>query len=180
MSSMIYGILAILLIVFLGLNMQRGQLQTQDRMVVNEVATDLSGVAYSILDFIGRTPFDENTDESKVPQPVEYPVITSTSQLTAAASFGGCGSLTLVPEDCDDLDDFHGLTGTRTVGGLDYTFAVTVRYVDPANPNTVVGAPTYAKEVAVVVQNPYLTLNGAPMPVRMTRVHTYNRHVDIP
>ena len=45
----------------------------------------LSGVGYSVLDFIGRTAFDENTDESKVPQPVEYPVITSTSELTPAA-----------------------------------------------------------------------------------------------
>lgn len=186
MSSLIYGILAILLIVFLGLNMQRGQLRTEERMMVNEVATDLSGVAYSILDFIGRTPFDELTDESKRGQPVVYPVITSPTGLTAAASFGGCTTLfsatpptdrfALVNPTCDDVDDFHGLAGAIVVGGLSYDFTIAVRYVDPANPATASGVNTYAKEVEVIVQNAHLTSNGAPMPVSMRRVFTYNRH----
>jgi len=180
MSSIIYGILAILLLAFLGLNMLRGQLRTEDRMIVNEVATDLSGVAYSILDFIGRTPFDELTDESKREQPVAYPVITSTSGLTPVANFGGCGALTLVNPTCDDIDDFDGLTGTRTVGGLDYTFTVSVRYVVPTAPETAAGGNSYAKEVEVEVSNPHLTMNGAPLPVALRRVFTYNRHTAAP
>jgi hypothetical protein len=179
MSSLIYAILAILMLMFLGLNMTRGQLRTQDKILLNEVATELSGVAYSILDFIGRRPFDENTDESKVPQPVEYPVITDVSELTAENNFGGCTAMALVDPTCDDIDDFDGLTGTTTVGGLTYSYVVNVRYVNPANPATTSGGnPTYAKEVEVTVQNPYLTMNGAPLPVTLRRVFSYNRHTD--
>jgi hypothetical protein len=180
MSSLIYAILAILLLMFLGLNMTRGQLRTQDKMVVNEVATELSGVAYSVLDFIGRRPFDERTDESKITPPIVYPVITSTSQLTPAANFGGCTSMALVAVQCDDVDDYHLLTGSTTVGGLTYSYAISVRYVNPANPSQAAGSQTYAKEVSVTVQNPYLTMNGAPLPVVMRRVFSYNRHTTAP
>ena len=177
---LLYALLAMLLVALFSLNMQRGIHATEQQMIVNEVATQLTGVGVDVLEHIERTPFDENTDESKQ-VPLEYPVITGTGQLTpdGGAQWGGCTSLALSDPSCDDIDDFDGVSVDVDVDGLVYTVEVAVQYVSPATtPATLApsGAQTYAKEVTLTISNPYLLLGGTPLQVELKRVFTYNRH----
>jgi len=177
---LIYAVLAIMMVGLFSLNMHRSMHQSQNRMVVNEVVTELTGAGYDILELIGRLPFDENTDESKQ-SPLEYPVINFTSELTPAAQFGGCTAVALEDPACDDIDDFHGIpTFTITVDGLEYEADVAVQYVDPVNPDTPAGGNSYAKEVELTITNPYLLVGGQPIQVNVRRVFTYNRHTTAP
>lgn len=173
---MIYAVLAIMLVGLFSLNMHRSMHQSQNRMVVNEVVTELTGAGYDVLEFIGRLPFDENTDESKK-DPLEYPVINGPNQLTPVGNFGGCAALALVPDDCDDIDDFHNVPDvTIDVDGLEYDVEVAVRYVDPLNPETASAGNSLAKEVALTITNTYLLVGGDPLQVNVKRIFTYNRH----
>ena len=172
---LIYAVLAIMLVGLYSMNMHRSMHQTQNKMVVNEVLTQLTGAGYDVVDYIGRRPFDENTDESKQ-SPLSYPVITGTGFLTPKGSFGGCASLTLSDPACDDIDDFDGLAITVALGGFDYAVEVDVNYVDPNNPSNPATGNSYAKEVAVTISNPYVVVGGQPLEVRVTQVYTYNRH----
>ncbi len=177
---LIFAVLSIMLVGLFSMNLHRSMHQSQNRMVVNEVVTALTGAGYDVLELIGRLPFDENTDESKK-DPLEYPVITSTNQLTPAAEFGGCTALALSNPACDDIDDFHGIpTFTVTADGLEYEIDIVVQYVNPDSPDTPAGGNSYAKEVALTITNPYLRVGDQPLQVNVRRVFTYNRHTTAP
>jgi hypothetical protein len=177
---LIYAVLAIMLVGLFSMNMHRSMHQSQNKMVVNEVVTELTGAAYDVLELIGRLPFDENTDESKK-DPLEYPVINGTGQLSSSAQFGGCEALEFIPTDCDDIDDFHAIPSvTVDVDGLEYEMDVAVQYVDPSNPDTPSGGNSFAKEVAITITNPYFRVGGEPLQVTIKRIFTYNRHTTAP
>lgn len=169
--QVIYSLLAIMLLGLFSLNMLRGIHFSQNDMVENEVATQLTSIGTDVLEFIGRTAFDENVDESKI-SPLSFPIVTNAGQLTT--TFGGCTALEIVNPTCDDLDDFDGLVVTRQAVDLPYTVTIAVRYVDPNNPTQAL-SPSFAKEVRLTITSPLLTVNDTPIPVTLTRVFTYNR-----
>ena len=178
---LIYAVLAIMLVGVFSMNMHRSMHQAQHKMVLNEVTTELTGAAYDVLEHIGRQPFDENTNEQKI-SPLVYPIITAENQLTQAggAEWGTCTSLSVTADTCDDLDDFDGVATTVVVDGFQYDVEIDVAYVDPANPNSLPGTRTYAKQVAVTISNTYIRVGGQPLEVTIKRVFTYNRHTQSP
>ena len=84
MAQTIYSLIAIALAMILGLVFVRTITATQQRMAVNEVATQVTGVSMEILDHIGQRYFDRATNPDNVfPKPPTYPYITDESQLSA-------------------------------------------------------------------------------------------------
>ena len=83
----------------------------------------------------------------------------------------------IVQRLCEDLDDYDGMVLTRTVDGLPYTLTITVRYVQPLAPNVYSSSQTFAKEVLVEVESPYLKVGkaGDPLKVPFRRVFTYDK-----
>lgn len=177
--QLISTILAALLVGLFTIHMSTGIRQVHNDMWQNEVMTQVSGVGQDVLEHVLRRSFDENTDESKI-NPLSYPVITSAAQLTSDANFGGCTSLDLVTPTCDDIDDFDGLSVTKTSNGFPFTVDIQVQYVNPDDPTQVSSSRTVAKEVQVTVTTPMLTIGGNPIEVKMSRVVTYNRHMTAP
>ena len=175
---LLYALLSIMLVGLFSTSMFRSIHHSENKMVLNEVLTELSGAGYNVLEFIGRRAYDENTDESKI-FPLVYPVITGTGQLTAAADFGGCASLTYANPTCDDLDDFDGLVVTVTEGGLEYNVSIDVQYVDPLTASPSLGK-AFGKEVTLTITNPYVLVGGAPLEVSLSRAFTYDRHIQSP
>jgi hypothetical protein len=141
-----------------------------ERKYVNEVVSQASGVATATLEAMALRPFDEKTDTTKVSK---FPAVTSRFELTPEGSFGGCQDFNL----CEDLDDFDEMVITRKHDGFDYRVTITVRYVDPLNPTTYTGSQTFAKEVLVEVENPYLQIgpSGDPIKVPFYRVFAYDK-----
>ncbi len=169
-----YALIAILLLALLSLTVQRTTQRLDARMHVNEVVTQASGVATSIVEAVGVRPFDSKTDTTKV---TAFPAVTSENQLTAAVNFGGCTSFLL----CEDIDDFDGLVITRNRDGFEFTATITVSYVNPDNPALASGSNTYAKEVLVEITNPFLFVGSRSnlITVPFRRVFTYQKTTSI-
>jgi len=165
-----YSLIAIALVGLLALSLHRGTKGLQQRMIVNEVATQLSGVAVETLERIGQEPFDAKTDTTKVSK---FPAVTDPSQLTNAADFGGCFDFEL----CEDIDDFDGLIIVRDYETLRFTVTIGVRYVLEDQPDIPSAGPTYAKEVSVSVANPRMWFfdPSNKLTVTMSRVFTYQK-----
>ena len=77
MAQLIYSILALLMIMFLSMNMQRNIGKDQQSQTFNEVTTQLTGVGTEVLERIGSTHFDRYAllyrfDESRYCGRVEY------------------------------------------------------------------------------------------------------------
>lgn len=177
MSQLIYSILGLAVAVLFSTMLTRSVHSGGQNIVSNEVLTQMLGVGQDVLEDVGRRalPFDSNTDESKLPQPIDYPVVHYAAQLTPASSFGGCTDFAL----CEDLDDFDGIPSfTRTSEGLDYDVTIEVRYVDEDNPDVEQTSQTFAKEVNVVVSSPSIMIGGDPLSVGYARVFTYDKATD--
>ena len=119
------------------------------------------GAATSLLDRLVTLPFDDAGE------------VSSASELTPAASFGGGG---IDPGAAGDLDDVHRATGTVTVSRdgtvLPFDVTASVRYVELVTAGgsvtfSSVSGPTYHKEVSVALAGP-LGSN-----VQLSRVVTY-------
>ena len=154
-------------------------------MVLNEVVTQVTGISVDILEHIGNKFFDESTDETGI-SPADFPLVTFTAELTGEGGFGNtgdgatCDHTNFYDPDCNDIDDFHGITLNRTVEGIPYTAVVSVDYVDEDNPDTdqdpdLPHTRTFAKMVTVTITSPYLLLGNIPLEVKLHRVFTYNR-----
>lgn len=179
MVQTIYGLLAIMLTMLLSLNLFRITSGAEQRMVLNEMATQVNGIGVDIMEHVGNRWFDENTSEAGITA-ADFPLVTAPAQLTAEGSteWGGCTDF--YANTCDDIDDFHGMTLQRSVEGLPYTASITVRYVNPDAPDTPTGSPSYAKEVIVTIQSPYLKLGDNPLTVTLSRVFAYDRITQTP
>ena len=167
-----YGLIAMAIVALIGLTMQRSINGNQQRIVVNEVATDLSGVAIEIIEHIGTKAFDAKTDTNKV---TTFPAVTSHYELTDPSDgleWGGCTNYLL----CEDVDDFDGMMFTWTKNELIYDVTIDVIYVDPDNPDVASGK-SFAKSVEVAVTNPYMKIGSSntPLTINMYRVFTYQR-----
>ena len=162
------------IVALLSMTVQRATHSIDSRKYVNEVVTRASGVATTTLEVIALRPFDEKTDTTKV---TSFPAVTSAYQLTPEGSFGGCTSFNL----CEDLDDYDGMVLTRTYEGVPYTLTITVIYVDPLNPDVYSATQTFAKEVLVEVENPYIKVGatGTPLKVPFRRVFGYDKATSI-
>ncbi len=109
------------------------------------VATSLGT---SMIEQTSALAFDEKTVDT---------TITSSTQLTAAASFGpdaGESSIALF----DDVDDFHNYVKVDTLQGVDYRSTVEVEYLSVTPPSTIAVTTTksYSKRIKVKVTSPYL------------------------
>lgn len=187
MTQTLYGLIAVALSMVLSLNLLRTTTSAEQRMVLNEVATHVTGVGENLMEHIGNQAFDDNTHEGKaIPQPPVFPLIVDVAMLTAESGFGNTGdgaacdhaTPNFYDADCDDIDDFHGMTLSREIEGVTYTATIAVQYVVADNPGQdSMGAKTYAKEVSITVTSPYLLLGGAPLAVTVARVFSYKRIV---
>lgn len=169
--QVIYGLTAMALVALVSLTVQRTSTGTQQRMIVNEVATQLGGVGVEVLERIGSLPFDSKTDTTKV---FTFPLVTEANQLTDASAFGGCVDFAL----CEDIDDFHGLTIQREQDDFTYGLQIDVEYVDVLAPfGSTYGPQSFAKKVTLSVTNPHLYLGDRdnPLTVTLSRVFTYQR-----
>lgn len=166
----LYGILAMSLVALLSLTVMQASRSTENRIIVNEVATQATGAGVDVLEAIGRLPFDSKTDTMKV---FTFPTVTGPNELTAEADFGGCVSFAT----CEDIDDFHGLTFVRTLDGFDFTVDVSVRYVVETSPDQYSGTQTFAKEVRLEITNPYIYFGSPsnPLTIELRRVFSYQR-----
>ena len=187
MIQTLYGLIAVALSMILSLNLLRTTTGAEQRMVLNEVATHVTGIGENLMEHIGNQAFDDNTHEGKaIPQPPVFPLVTSPTMLTAEGAFGNTGdgvdcdhtTPDFYDADCDDIDDFHGMTLTREIEGVSYTATIAVRYVLVDTPDVYSGGvQTYAKEVVITVTSPYLLLGGTPLEVVLARVFSYKRIV---
>lgn len=178
MVQTIYGLTAILIVVMLALNVMRIVTGTERKMVVNEVATQVRGLAVDVMEHVGNKWFDEVTDETDA-EPSDFPLVTASSFLTPESGFGTTGDgidcTAFYDPDCNDIDDYDGMTFSRDIEGIPFTATISVQYVDEDDPDQATGTQTYAKEVVVEVSSPFLLLGNDPITVTLRRTFAYNR-----
>lgn len=185
MSQLIYIVLAMLLVMLLMMNTQRGVNRTARDQTLNEVQTQLTGVATEVLERIGRTHFDRYAasrydaanPETHKPYCGRIAEGQETAALTAPADFGTTGVVCGSFAACPYIEGFHGLDTTVTRG--DFVFhidSIRVEYVDPDHFASASASQTFAKRVSVTVENPFLYLGDDPantFALTMSRVFTY-------
>lgn len=173
MHQFIYALAAMGVTMVLSLNLSNGSRRAAQQMFINEAATQLTGVAYDVLEDIEKQSiaFDQRTDESRYAKPIQFPLVKSRTDLTPEANFGGC----LVYDECRDIDDFDGLQITRSTQDHEFVIDLAVRYVDEAVPTQVSSSQTYAKRISARVTHPSLEINGHPLRVTISRIVTYHR-----
>lgn len=173
MHQYLYALAALGLTMIFSLNLSNGTRHASQRIFINEAVTQLSGVAYDVLEDIERSgiAFDKETDESRHPKPVMFPLVKSAGELTPEAEFGGCVDY----DACRDVDDFDGLQITRTTQDHEYLIDLSVSYVEESNPTEVVSTQTFAKRISATVTHPSLVINGQPLQVTIARIVTYHR-----
>ena len=166
MQQTLFALAALLVFSLTALSEHRSFASSEHRAVVGNLELAASDVASGYLvRALGRA-----YDEADVLP--EAPLRLTTVGLTP----------TLGPEvgetlaTYDDVDDFHGLALTDSMlfdgSGLRFDVAVTVRYVDPANPRTGSATPTLAKEVVVTVVERSPAGNRPPARCTLRRVVT--------
>jgi hypothetical protein len=179
MSQLIYSLAALVTVILFSLSMNQGMNSEHTSMYATEILSQMSGVAEDIIDDVGRRalPFDSKVDPEFVIVPeLGYPIVLSATQITPEGSFGGC----LAYDLCADLDDFHGLTVVRSVGGLDFEAAIEVVYVDEDNPMYETGIQTFAKKVTITVTQGAVVIGGEPLTTSYSRVFTYDKPTNFP
>lgn len=198
---LIYTVIAMMLVGLLALSQFRTTAHSQQRMVSNEILTQVTGVADEVFEHASSYWFDERVDENDWPiQPPIFPIITEseTDELTALGTapgtstdgWGGCTTAihqtdanmnqrrlinTVRPETCDDVDDLHGLTLDIVHGDLTYQVDIEVGYVDPSDLTQSVTSQTFAKEMSLTITTPNYVMAGAPLEVELSQVFTYDR-----
>lgn len=177
MVQVLYSIAAIMLLGITVLNINTKIHGTQDRLMFNELALDMTSVGAEVLNEIGKHPFDPGTiSEFVVPR----------DSLSNDADWGSSGC---DPDNsyqsCFTVSDFHQKTAERTRSRVqsgtpvDITYNVTeieVKYVSETPPHTPVtsGTRTFAKEVTLKVSTPVLVnADGEPFEITMSRVYMY-------
>lgn len=184
MSQLIYAILALLMIMFLSMNMQRNVGRDQQEQAVNEVGTQLIGVGTEVLEHIGGRYFDAYSFGNRNQRPYCGRIADDQLYLLSDESrppsdpgntHGDCVNYV----NCPYIEGFQGDTLTITRGEFDYEVVITdVEYVNPADFNDTAwgNQPSFAKRVEVQVTNPNLYLGDDPtntFTLEMDRVFTY-------
>ena len=174
-AQVIYALAALAMTGILSFQFLLGSAAIRTRVYSNEILTQVSGVANEIIEDIGTRAFDNRTREDLYN---EAP--TSASELTASGDFGGVvlANYANCDSSCLDIDDYHGLTFVRNRDGIDFVVAISVRYVDPDNPEVEAFTQTYAKEVILTITNPNIYRFNNPdslIQIEIGRVFGYFR-----
>lgn len=194
MAQLIYSILALLLIMFLSMNTQRGIMGTAEDQAFNEVTTQMTGVGTEVLERIGRAHFDQyNWLWGIGPTPTTVLAMEQRrqnlcgrldeDQTSLLATIGS--STCAYYGNCAFIEGFHNLPDT-TLNRGDFDFNVgsfQVAYVDPTDftspPPGPPGPPppkSFAKKVTVTVEYPGIYFNNDPtntLKLTLDRVFTY-------
>ncbi|HEY5564002.1 MAG TPA: hypothetical protein VIL33_00335 [Rhodothermia bacterium] len=172
-SQVIYALAALVIAAILSFQFLLGSRTANSRVHSNEILTQVSGVATEIIEDIGSRAFDNRTREDLFETSPD-----SAGELTDPADFGTLSPYSM--EECDslcmDIDDYHGQIFQAEHDGIDFEVGITVRYVDPDNPETVSGGKTFAKEVILGITNPNIYREGNPdslITIEVGRVFTY-------
>lgn len=121
----------------------------------------------SMIEQSNALAYDETTVDTNV---------TSTTMLTAAASFGPDGLE--VPNTFDDIDDFHNFVKFDTLQSVVYRSKILVSYLNVTSSSmTTTTTRTYSKQITVEVTSDYLvdyTVNPPrPDTLRFRTVFSY-------
>lgn len=181
-QQLLYSVAALAIVMVFSLAFRGNMIASNQKVFLNEIGTQLTGVAYDVLDDIGRKDlaFDRNTNESLLTPPINYPLINGCSENTSPGSINwgcsNCGGCTDAFYDgCQDIDDFHGFSGADTVRGILYEFDISVQYVSETDPDDNAVGVTCHKEVTVDVVAPWFPVGNDTLRTSLSRVFTYDR-----
>lgn len=188
MTQLVYCILAILILSVLTMTAQQGIAANLQTQTLTELETQLTGVGTEVLEHIGQTYYDEYTYTYRATREGPYfcgrvrqdqPQTLADPGAFTACTGGATTSETF--RNCPYIEGFDGLatatdTLQRTRSGFDYAVSdISVQYVDPAT-FAPAATETFAKEVSVTVENPYLYVGADPtntFKLEVSRVFTY-------
>ncbi len=195
MAQLIYAILALMMVMFLSMNMQRNVGRDQQEQALNEVATQLTGVGTGVLEQIGTRHFDKYTLDNERELPYCGRIAEEEKQYRlsreGSVNFGACATDDR-GLDCRFIEGFEGVREPVTRGGIDYNVEILdVQYVDPNDFDRVLpdDSTSFAKKVIIEVTNPFLYVGDDPsnpdaqFSLTLERVFTYGcatSYVDIP
>jgi hypothetical protein len=173
MGQLIYSVLGLFVAVLFSTSLNSAVRVNQNRNFTNEVLSQMLGIGEDILSDVGRRglPFDEKVDEERYEGQVQYPLVHVAWELTPSGSFGGCDA----PENCLDLDDFHGMKLDRIVEGLEYDIEIAVVYVNEADPEIESAVQTFAKKVTVTISSEAIYVRDEPLTISYARVFAYEQ-----
>ena len=162
MPQTLLAFLAMILVTAFSLVYQRSMIDSRKQMIQDEMETLASGVALELFEYIGSRDFDAQTANGTVTPENPDPALLTPLPFSGVATF----------EEAQDIDDFHGLSFTRTFRVDDVTFdfdvTVEVYYVDPQEPEEAMSTPTLAKKVVLTLTNKHMI-----RPLTISRVFTY-------
>lgn len=171
MPQTLFALLAIMILGLFSMQANRSVFGTEQKMILNEVATQATGVGIEILEEIGSKGYDEAIPPGMVLPEAQIDLLATTF------CAGACGCDPNVPEDvaCDFINAFDGKTATRVRDDLTYTVTITVNYVEDADPSVISADPTFSKRVDLSITNPLLYVGGPdnPLTFTMSRVYTH-------
>jgi hypothetical protein len=186
-QQIILSILAIMIVMILSLTVMRSAQSSQQRMAWNEISGHVTSIATEVFDHIGRMPFDDAVNEVKAGSNVQFPMVTNSAQLTpkSSAEWGHSNCLDAFGQisfhECEDIDDFDGITLIRNIAGHEYNVRINVWYVsDDAQWTRLNGSQSFLKEVELEIENQNLRVGNSPFVVTVSRVYSYNRITAVP
>jgi len=167
MSQTTFSILALATAMLIAVAQIRWTIQTQHRLVDDELEVMASGVARQVLEYAESRSFDERTTPA-VWNTIGPPA--SELDFDLASNFGNApdptcnlSDLTLNLAECDDIDDLHmdsalwqSFPFIMETDTMDFEVNIQVYYVDDVDPNIyLLGAGrSQTKELVVRVRSP--------------------------
>ena len=182
MPQTLLALLALSLSSLVVFNQQRLQMRAQTQMVSNELSLAGSGLASDIMEMIGARSFDEASTPEKIHEAGAVPespsLFTSISKIESETPESKDCDLLNPSEECDDLDDVHGVTAeTYSIllaegRQLDFKVSTAVAYVTDAEGAIESDVPTRHKKVTIELQP--VNENTGVEPLRFARVYSYD------
>ena len=167
MSQTTFSILALATAMLIAVAQIRWTIQTQHRLVDDELEVMASGVARQVLEYAESRSFDERTTpavwNTNGPPASELDFDPSANFGNAPDPTCSLSDLTLNVSECDDIDDLHmdsslwqSFPFIMETDTMDFEINVQVYYVDDIDPNIrLLGANrSQSKEMVVRVRSP--------------------------
>ncbi|MFW5973179.1 MAG: hypothetical protein ACOCTG_04240 [Bacteroidota bacterium] len=170
MPQTLFSLLAIMLLGLFSLQANRSMFGNEQKMILNEVATQATGVGIELLEEIGSYPYD----------PATLGVVLEDSEKGLLAETFCNGTCACDPDSpfyngCLVINDFDGKTATRVRDDLTYSVDIDVVYVSESDPSVTSSLPTFSKRVDLKITSPLLYMGSPdnPLTFRMSRVYTH-------